>query len=61
MKIVVTEDMLKDAAFICGPDSTFLEILEQGQQYKQAGLNPVYVYDDVIGTVQLIIPQRLLN
>jgi len=61
MKIVVTEDMLKDAAFVCGPDSSFLEILEKGEQYKKAGLAPLYVFDDVIGTVDIIIEKRLLN
>lgn len=61
MKIVVTEEMLKEAAFICGPGSAFLEILEKGEQYKKAGLNPVYVYDETLGVVNLIIPKRLLN
>jgi hypothetical protein len=61
MKIVVTEDMLKDAAFICGSDSSFLQMLEKGEQYKKAGLTPVYVFDNILGTIDLIIEKRLLN
>jgi hypothetical protein len=61
MKIVVSEDILKDSAFICGPDSSFLEMLKKGEQYKKAGLTPVYVFDDILGTIDLIIEKRLLN
>lgn len=65
MRIVVSEEMLKDAAFICGPESTFLDVLTKGEQFKQAGLTPLYIFDDVLGIVQVTVEnnphKKLLN
>ncbi len=65
MKIVVSENMLKDAAFICGPESSFIEVLTKGEQFKKAGLTPLYIFDNVLGTVQVTVEndshKKLLN
>lgn len=52
-RIVVTEDMIRYSAIFCGSDSTFFTILSQGAAYKDAGLTPVYVFDNVLGVVEV--------
>ena len=41
----ISEDTLKQAADIIGPDSNFHLALKWGNDYRQAGLNPVYYTD----------------
>lgn len=64
-KVIVSEEMIKHSAFVCGPDSTFLTILEQGEAYKKAGLKPVYIFDNVLGIVEVGVEdttyKKLLN
>lgn len=38
----ISEEILKQAAEIMGPDSNFHTALKWGEEYRQAGLNPVY-------------------
>ena len=42
----ISEDILKQAAEIMGPESNFHTALKWGEEYRQAGLNPVYYTDD---------------
>lgn len=42
----ISEETIKQAAEIMGPDSNFHTALKWGDQYRQAGLNPVYYTDD---------------
>ena len=42
----ISEETLRQAAEIMGPDSNFHVALKWGEEYKQAGLNPVYYTDD---------------
>ena len=42
----ISEEILKQAAEIMGPDSNFHTALKWGEEYRQAGLNPVYYTDD---------------
>ena len=63
-RIVVDEEMLRIAAITCGPESTFYTILAQGIQYKKAGLTPVYVFDNVLGMVEVMTEEnhtKMLN
>lgn len=41
----ISEDTLKQAAEIMGPESNFHIALKWGNDYRQAGLNPVYYTD----------------
>ena len=42
----ISEETLRQAAEIMGPDSNFHVALKWGNDYRQAGLNPVYYTDD---------------
>lgn len=42
----ISEEIIKQAAEIMGPDSNFHTALKWGEEYRQAGLNPVYYTDD---------------
>ena len=42
----ISEEILKQAAEIMGPDSNFHTALKWGEEYRQAGMNPVYYTDD---------------
>jgi hypothetical protein len=42
----ISEDTIRQAAEIMGPDSNFHVALKWGEEYRQAGLNPVYYTDD---------------
>lgn len=42
----ISEEILKQAAEIMGPESNFHTALKWGEEYRQAGLNPVYYTDD---------------
>jgi len=42
----ISEETLRQAAEIMGPESSFHTALKWGEEYRQAGLNPVYYTDD---------------
>ena len=42
----VSEDFVKRVAELAGPDSNFHMALQWGEDYRQAGLNPVYYTDE---------------
>jgi hypothetical protein len=42
----ISEEIIKQAAEISGPDSNFHLALKYAEDYRQAGLNPVYYTDD---------------
>lgn len=42
----ISEDIIRQAAEIMGPDSNFHIALKWGDEYRQAGLNPVYYTDN---------------
>jgi len=42
----ISEEIIKQAAEISGPDSNFHIALKYAEDYRQAGLNPVYYTDD---------------
>lgn len=42
----ISEETIRQAAEICGPDSNFHIALKYAEDYRQAGLNPVYYTDD---------------
>lgn len=44
--IEVSEETLRIAANIAGPNSSFQEVLFLGEDYKKVGLTPKYMADD---------------
>jgi hypothetical protein len=42
----ISEEIIRQAAEIMGPDSNFHIALKWAEEYRQAGLNPVYYTDD---------------
>ena len=42
----ISEDIIRQAAEIMGPESNFHVALKWAEEYRQAGLNPVYYTDD---------------
>lgn len=42
----ISEDIIKQAAELSGPDSNFHTALKWAEDYRQAGLNPVYYTDN---------------
>lgn len=42
----ISEDIIRQAAEIIGPDSNFHTALKWADDYRQAGLNPVYYTDE---------------
>lgn len=58
MRMFVTEDMIRQAARTCGPDSKFFDVLECGEKYKEAGLTPIYIYDNDIGYVEVVTAEN---
>ena len=45
--VVIPEEMVKQAAHDCRDDekNSFLRVLKAGQDFKQAGLTPIYILD----------------
>lgn len=42
----ISEEIIKQAAELSGPNSNFHTALKYAEDYRQAGLNPVYYTDD---------------
>ena len=42
----ISEEIIRQAAEIIGPDSNFHTALKWADEYRQAGMNPVYYTDD---------------
>ncbi len=42
----ISEEIIRQAAEIMGPESNFHVALKWAEEYRQAGLNPVYYTDD---------------
>lgn len=42
----ISEEIIRQAADIIGPESNFHLALKYADDYRQAGLNPVYYTDD---------------
>jgi hypothetical protein len=59
MRVVVTPDILKEAAVICGPDSNFHKILMEGLNFEKEGLTPVYYFDTVLGHIEITTEERV--
>jgi hypothetical protein len=42
----ISEEIIRQAAELSGPESNFHTALKYADDYRQAGLNPVYYTDD---------------
>lgn len=59
MRHVLSEEVLKQAAELSGPDSNFHKILMQGLDIAKTGLTPVYFYDDELGMIEITTEERI--
>jgi hypothetical protein len=55
----ISETILKQAAEIMGPESNFHTALKWGEDYRQAGLNPVYYTDDTEFIVYVTTEEKM--
>ena len=55
MKYILDEDIVKKAAALSGPGSTFHNILNDGAKFTNAGLTPKYIYDDILEMIEVTI------
>lgn len=42
----VNEDLIRKAAVLSGPDNSFYTALDIADEYRRAGLTPVFLLDD---------------
>ena len=42
----VNEDLIRKAAVLSGPDSSFYTALDIAEEYRRAGLTPVFLLDE---------------
>ncbi len=43
---VVNEDLIRKASILSGPNNSFLTALEFADEYRRAGLTPVFLLDE---------------
>lgn len=56
----IDENIIREASeFIGDPDNNFARILAVGQAYKNAGLTPIYLFDESDGTLHVRIEETL--
>ena len=42
----VNEDLIKKASILSGPDNSFITALDIAEEYRRAGLTPVFLLDE---------------
>lgn len=52
-------EVLKEAAILCGPNSSFHRILMQGLAFEEQGLTPVYLFDVTLGVVEVTTEEKI--
>lgn len=57
----VSEDLIRQAAELMGPDSNFHTALKWGEDYRLAGLNPVYYMDDEERKIFVTTQEKMNN
>ena len=55
----ISEDIIRQAAEIIGPESNFHKALKWGEDYRQAGLNPIYYTDDTERIVYVTTEEKI--
>lgn len=55
----VDEDLIRKASILSGPDNTFITALNFAEQYRAAGLTPVYLLDDATNMVIITYQEKL--
>ena len=43
---VANEDLIRKASILTGPNNSFITALELAEEYRRAGLTPVFLLDD---------------
>lgn len=59
MREVVSVDILKEAAVLCGPESNFHKLLMTGLEFEKQGLTPLYFFDTVLGCIEVTTEERV--
>lgn len=55
----VDEDLIRKASILAGPNNSFLTALELAEQYRSAGLTPVYLLDDDNNMVVITYEEKM--
>lgn len=55
----VDEDLIRKASILAGPNNSFHTALELAEQYRSAGLTPVYLLDDDNHMVVITYEEKL--
>lgn len=55
----ISENIIRQAAEIIGPESNFHTALKWGEDYRQAGLNPIYYTDDTERIVYVTTEEKM--
>lgn len=58
MKYILDEDIVRKAAALSGPGSTFHNVLTDGAKFTNAGLTPKYIYDDILEMIEVTIDEK---
>lgn len=58
---VVNEDLIKKAAILSEPDNSFIKALDFAEEYRSAGLTPVFLLDDENFMVIVTTQEKLDN
>jgi hypothetical protein len=58
VKYILDEDIVKKAAALSGPGSTFHNVLNDGAKFTNAGLTPKYIYDDILEMIEVTIDEK---
>jgi hypothetical protein len=58
VKYIIEETIVRKAAALSGPGSTFHNILNDGAKFTNAGLTPKYIYDDILEMIEVTIDEK---
>lgn len=58
---VVNEDLIRKAAILSEPDNSFIKALDFAEEYRLAGLTPVFLLDDENFMVIVTTQEKLDN
>lgn len=57
----VNEDLIKKASILSGPDNSFITALDIAEEYRRAGLTPVFLLDEDNTMVIVTNEEKLSN
>lgn len=57
----IPESILEECLASLGPTSNFAKVLNAGKEVRAHGLTPIYLYDDVLGILEVVTQEMLDN